>query len=202
MKRLILIPILTLAAFAQALPDYTVGTGGSWLRGATYPLNNDTSFAIRLGTSNWFSWTDIVTPIVKAPTGAAPVPSTITTGATYLLACNGSYSVCLMVTALGGVAAAGGGTAVAPAFTGQLGAWFRIGQHIYITPQAKVSNAAYSPTSGALATAVFSPEVQISYGFTKGASPAAQAAAKPATAKMIRKVYRWAHLSAPDETAK
>jgi hypothetical protein len=55
---------------------------------------------------------------------------------------------------------------IAPAFTGTLGVAFRLGKsNVYVMPYAKASNATTSATSGALATAVFQPGVQIMYGF-------------------------------------
>jgi hypothetical protein len=191
MKRLAVIGIFCALGFGQSMPNSMIGTGVSWLRGATYPLNNETTFEKQLGASNWFAAADVVTPIIKAPIGAPPVPSTITAGADYAVACSASKSVCLLLTALGGVAAASGGVGAGPAFTGALKIWFRIGP-VFIIPQAKVSNAAYSPTSGALATAVFSPAIQIMYGF--GLQPVSAPAAKTPTVKQMRAVMERLHL--------
>jgi hypothetical protein len=196
MKRLhsiiFMLAFAALCAFGQnvtaPMPNAMFGSGMSWLRGEQYPLNNETTFEKQLGSSNWFASADVVTPFVKAPAGAPPIPSTITAGADYAVACSSSKSVCLLLTALGGVAAANGGAGAAPAFTGALKIWFRIGP-VYIVPQAKVSNAAYSPTSGALATAVFSPALQVMYGFWPPV-PAATPAPSTPTVKQMRVVMQ------------
>ena len=203
MKKISIFALLTLgccfSAFGQSdgLSSVMIGSGMSWLRGATYPLNNETTFSKRLGGSNWFATGDVVTPIVKTPVGSPPIPSTITAGADYAVACNGTKSVCLLLTALGGLSAASGGAAASPAFTGALKLWFHVGP-IYIVPQAKVSNASYSPSSGALATAVFSPALQIMYGF--GTTTAATVAPTPTTptVKQMRAVLKRLRLPMED----
>jgi len=194
-----ILSLVSLCAFGQTgnLADYMIGTGPSWIRAASYPLNDDTSFALRLGSSSWYSWTDIVTPIARNPNSAAPLPSTITTGATFVAACNPAKSVCLLVNAAGGVSAAAGGAAAAPAFTGGVGVDFRIG-NVHIIPQAKASNAAYSLTSGALATAVFSPSLLVAYGFQKTPVPVASPATASPTVKQMRVVMRRLHLPEGD----
>ena len=55
---------------------------------------------------------------------------------------------------------------VTPAFSGNVGVAFRLGNsNTYIMPYAKAANAAVSSTGGSLATAVFQPGVMLLYGF-------------------------------------
>lgn len=180
MKTLTIIFALVLCAFGQtpapippdvnpawlaSLPTSFAAFGGTWERGATHPMNLDGSYGQRLGQSRWYAWIDMRTPIFKVAPGAAPTPSTVTAGAGYVPICSPTGSVCLIVIALGGVSAASGGQAAAPAFTGSVAVSIRLHGHLYLTPYGQASNASYSATSGALATAVISPGVWLVYGF-------------------------------------
>jgi hypothetical protein len=151
---------------AAALPSYTIGAGSSWTRGGTSPASFDTTFAIHVGQGQWYSWTDVSTPIKTTAPGAQPVASTITTGGGWIPAQSASGSVSLIVIVQAGFSTLQANSTVAPAFTGSVGVAFRLGKsHVYLMPYAKASNATTSTTSGALATAVFQPGVQVLYGF-------------------------------------
>jgi len=170
-KTLLLFALLASACFAQtlpvpaALPSITVGAGPSWTRGGNSPYSFDATLAVHIGKTQWYSWTDISTPI-STSTSAQPVVSTITTGAAWIAAQSASGCVALVTIIQAGFSAVAANSTIAPSFTGSLGVAFRLGKsNVYLMPYAKASNAATSTSSGALATAVFQPGVQILYGF-------------------------------------
>lgn len=147
---------------AAALPSLTIGVGPSWTRGSAYAANADVDIAVRVGTSNWYSWSTISTPITAVPVGGAPILSTITTGGAWVAAQSASGAVSLITIVQAGLSAS---ATASLAFTGSVGVAFRMGKKpIYVMPYAKASNASVG-TSGALATAVFQPGVMILYGF-------------------------------------
>jgi hypothetical protein len=160
-------PVVAQAAVAVAsLPAYTVGAGPSWTRGGSSPYSFDTTVGIHIGQSQWYSWTDISTPIATSAPGSLPVASTITTGGAWVPIQSPTGSVSLIFIVQAGFSTLEATSTIAPAFTGTLGVAFRLGKsHVYVMPYAKASNATTSATSGALATAVFQPGVQIMYGF-------------------------------------
>jgi hypothetical protein len=119
---------------------------------------------------------------------AIALPSTITGGASYAVTCQPTGIFRFYLNALGGAAAATGGNAAQPAFTGAATVELHFGatSKAYVALQAKVSNAAYSPTSGALATAIISPAFQVGYDISKAPAPVAPEPAP--TVKAMRKV--------------
>ena len=147
------------------LPDYAVGVGVSWNRGASYPLSVDTNIAVHLGTSNWYSWTTISTPVAATATGQ-PIPSTITTGGTYVAARSASGSVSLLLNFQGGFATVQP-SGISPSFAGDIGMAIKpwTTRNLYILPYAKVQNASVGSSTGAFATAVFQPGILLFYGF-------------------------------------
>jgi hypothetical protein len=152
-------------AFVSQLPPYTLGTGGTWTRGGSSTFAADVTVGIHFGHSQWYSYTDIVTPITSNVKGAAPTASQITTGALWLPICSATQSVCLGAIVQGGFSAVAASSTVSPAIDGALALFIHIKGGLWIVPYAKASNAASSPASGALATAVFQPGIQLTYGF-------------------------------------
>jgi hypothetical protein len=185
----LLLFVCSIAAFGQtaatpatpsvaiaSLPAYTIGAGPSWTRGGTTPYALDVTVGVHVGQSQWYSWTDISTPIVTPcvstlavicpPSNALPVPSTITTGGAWVPVQSASGSVSLLFIIQAGFSNIVATSTIAPAFSGSFGVAFRLGaSHVYILPYVKLSNASTSATSGALATAVLQPSVQIVFGF-------------------------------------
>lgn len=157
------------AVATSSLPSYTFGAGPSWTRGGSSPYSFDTMVGIHVGQTQWYSWTDISTPFtLPAVPGAPPVASTITTGGAWIPVQSASGSVSLVFIVQAGFTMVQATSTASPAFTGSIGAAFRLGKsHVYLMPYAKASNASTTSTSGALATAVFQPGVQIMYGFGK-----------------------------------
>jgi hypothetical protein len=159
-------PVITPAVNTPSLPSYTVGIGPSWTRGGASPFSVDTTLGIHIGSGQWYSWTDISTPVATVTPGSLPVASTITTGGAWLPVQSASGSVSLVFIVQAGFSSLQATSTIAPAFTGSLGVAFRLGKsRVYLMPYAKASNATTSATSGALATAVFQPGIQLIYGF-------------------------------------
>lgn len=145
-----------------SLPSLTIGGGPSWTRGSAYAANADVDIAIRVGTSNWYSWSTVSTPVTAQPVGVTPLVSTITTGAAWVAAQSASGAVSLITIVQAGLSAS---ATASLAFTGSVGVAFRVGKKpIYIMPYAKASNAS-TGTNGAFASAVLQPGVMILYGF-------------------------------------
>ena len=180
MKTLIIFTLSTIALCAQTavispapvtpavniatLPAYTLGTGVTWTRHGIPPRGRyDHWHACRKKPVYWYS--DIVTPISSSPGNAAPATSSITTGGLYLPFCTASQSVCFGVIGQGGFSSVSASSTVAPALSGSLALFIHLYKGVWLTPYAKASNASTSPTSGALATAVFQPGVQLTFAF-------------------------------------
>ena len=145
-----------------ALPSLTVAAGPSWTRGSAYTANADVDIAVRLGSSSWYSWSTISTPVTAISVTGTPVVSTISTGGAWVAAQSSSGSVSLVTIVQAGLSAS---ATTSLAFTGSIGVAFRLGKKpVYIMPYAKASNASIG-TSGALATAIFQPGVMVLYGF-------------------------------------
>jgi hypothetical protein len=150
------------------LPQYTVGIGPSWTRGANTPYGIDFTVGVRIAQTQWYSWTTVSTPVNLPPvTNATPAVSTIMTGGAWVPIQNSSGSVSLIFIVQAGFSAANAASSAAPAFTGTGAVAFRLRPNLYLMPYAKAANASTSATSGALATAVFQPGAQIVYSFGK-----------------------------------
>lgn len=158
-------PVATAAV--SNLPAYTIGAGPSWTRGASTPYSVDTVLGVHIGQTQWYSWTNVSTPFtIPAIPGAPPTASSITTGGAWIPAQSPTGAVSLIVIVQAGFSMVQATSSAAPAFTGSAGVAFRLGKsHVYLMPYAKASNASTSATSGALATAVFQPGLQVMYGF-------------------------------------
>ena len=181
LKRIaIFLCILAIHARAQALtptssplassnlPQYTVGIGPSWTRGANTPYGIDLTVGIRIAQTQWYSWTTVSTPVNLPPaTNSAPAASTIMTGGAWVPIQNSSGSVSMIFVVQAGFSAASATNSAAPAFTGTGAVAFRLRPNLYLMPYAKAANASTTTSSGALATAVFQPGVQIVYSFGK-----------------------------------
>jgi hypothetical protein len=150
---------------SAALPSITVGAGPSWTRGGAYASSVDVDVALHIGSSNWYSWSTVSTPVATVPSGSPALVSTITTGGAWIAAQSPSGRVSLITIVQAGFSTVQATSTTAPAFTGSVGVAFRLGKNpFYIMPYAKASNAA-SGSNGALATAVFQPGVMFLYGF-------------------------------------
>lgn len=164
--------LLTLALFAgalsaqtattasTALPGQVVGTGTSWLRGNAYPLTGDVTIGLRVGTTNFFSWTNISTPLATTPPGSAPTPSSITTGAAWLVAQSSSGKIGLLAIAQGGFTSVSSVAGVSAQITGSFAVPIKpcANKQLYIMLGVKLANQTAS-------TAVVQPFVSILYGF-------------------------------------
>lgn len=150
------------------LPQYTVGIGPSWTRGANTPYGIDLTVGVRIAQTQWYSWTTVSTPVNLPPvTSSTPAVSMIMTGGAWVPIQNSSGSVSMIFIIQAGFSAAGATSSTAPAFTGTGAVAFRLRPNLYLLPYAKAANASTSTSSGALATAVFQPGVQIVYSFGK-----------------------------------
>ena len=185
MNKAAILALMASVAFGQtpapsvatsSLPAYTIGAGPSWTRGGTTPFALDTTVGIHIGQTQWYSWTNVSTPITTPcvstatvpcpPSSALPVASSITTGGAWVPIQNATGSVSLLFIIQAGFSSIQATSTVAPAFTGSFGVAFRIKtSHVYVMPYVKLSNASTSATSGALATAVVQPGMQVVYGF-------------------------------------
>ena len=159
------LPTTNTTVNSAALPSITIGAGPSWTRGNTYPLSTDVDVAMHIGTSNWYSWSTVSTPVATVPAGSPPLASTITTGGAWVAAQSPSGSISLITIVQAGFSTVQATSTTAPAFTGSIGVAFRLGKRpVYLFPYAKASNAT-TGTGGALATAVFQPGLMLLYGF-------------------------------------
>ena len=150
----------------SALPSIVAGIGPTWARGATNPFAVDFNFGLRVGSSNWYSYSTVSTPITTgSPAGSPPVASTITTGGAWAAAQSASGKVTLLLIVQAGFTTVQANSTVAPSFNGSVGVAFKIKPNLYVMPFAKASNATTVTNSSALATAVFQPGVQVMYGF-------------------------------------
>lgn len=155
----ILIALVLASAGASAqqapLPSYAAGIGASWARGAQHPMNIDTTVGLQLGSTNWYSWTTISTPVARTRAGGTPAPATISTGGAFIGARSASGSVSLLLTVQGGFAS--GATATVPTFSGNMGVAFRLGKsNLYLIPYMKAES-----------TTVIQPGFLLMYGFGK-----------------------------------
>jgi hypothetical protein len=155
----------TAAVDIASLPAYTLGSGLTWTRGGSSTLGVDMTIGMHIGKGQWYWYSDIFTPISNAPGNAAPATSSITTGGMYLPFCTASQSICFGIIGQGGFSNVAASSTVAPALSGSLALFIHVYKNVWIAPYAKASNASTSPTSGALATAVFQPGVQLVVAF-------------------------------------
>jgi len=169
MKTKLTLPFaLALSAFGQTvdtLPAHLIGFGPTWNRGANNPYSADLNFAVRVGTTKFYSYTSVATPISFQIAGQ-PVASSITTGGAYVAVQSASGAVSLVFIAQAGFSSLQQTSTIAPQFSGSVGVDFRIGKSpVHVMPFAKAANASTSATSGALATAVLQPGIQVLFSF-------------------------------------
>jgi hypothetical protein len=156
------------AVGAANLPSYTIGAGPSWTRGGSSPYSVDTTIGVHIGQTQWYSWTNISTPFtLPVVPGAPPAASTITTGGAWIPVQSRNGAVSLVFIVQAGFTMTQATSTAAPAFSGAAAVAIRLLKKtpLYLMPYAKTANASTSVTSGALATAVFQPGVQVMYGF-------------------------------------
>lgn len=177
MKHLSVIILLCALAFAAGaqiatpvavsnLPAYTVGVGPAWTRGNASPYSVDVTVGVHIGQSQWYSWTDINTPVATSSTNSLPVASAITTGGAWVAYQSPTGAVSLIFIVQAGFSTPEATSTMAPSFSGSLCLAARIGKtHLYAMPCATAANATTSSTSGSLATAVFQPRLQLLYTF-------------------------------------
>lgn len=157
----------TPAATTYQLPSPLLGLGPTWQRGANNPYAVDVNIAIRAGQTRFYSYSTVTTPIVRPKAGALPVTSSMTTGGGYVAFQSAGGSVSLVIIAQAGFSGVQIGSTVAPTFTGSLAVPIRLSKRLYLMPFARATNASTSTTSGALATAVLQPGVQLLYSLGK-----------------------------------
>jgi hypothetical protein len=139
------------------LPSHLVGTGLAWNRYSAQPLSEITSVAVRVAQSSVYSWSTLDTPIAKAPAGDIAQPSSVRTGAGYVLARAASGSAFLVL--LGDVGLTATPSTVASGYSAGMGVPIRI-RHSqwYVMPLYRIigggSTAMKAP-----------PEVQFWYSF-------------------------------------
>jgi hypothetical protein len=148
----------------SALPAYTLGTGATWTRGGSSAFGSDMTVGMHVGKSQWYWYSDIFTPVTSGG-NAAPATSSITTGGLYLPFCTARLSFCFGIIGQGGFSSVTASSTVAPALSGSFALFIHLYKGVWLMPYAKASNASTSPTSGALATAVFQPGVQLLVAF-------------------------------------
>ena len=153
---------------SASLPSQVVGGGTSWQRGNAYPVSGDFTFALRVGSSNWYSWTEGSTPIATVPAGSTqgPLATSFTTGGAWAAAQSGSGKVTLLVLVQVGFSTVQATSTTAPAFSGSMGVAIRpwLSRPLWIVPFIKAANPT-AGSSGALATAIIQPGVQLLWGF-------------------------------------
>jgi len=138
----------------SALPSYMVGTGVEWNRYAAYPFGNVTSLAVRLGTSNLYSWSTADTPITAT---TPPQASALRTGAAYIAAQSPTGSVFLVLLGQAGLATTGNTTAAA--FSGGVAVAIRVKKtHWYLMPCFRATGTSTTSTQPV-------PEIQAWYSF-------------------------------------
>jgi hypothetical protein len=143
------------------LPSYVVGTGISWTRGGDSTLSADVTVGIRIAHGQWYSWTNIATPVQRTASGSPATASSIATGGAWVPVQTGAASLIFIVQA--GFSAVQANSTVAPAFiTGTFGISLRLGKsNWYVMPYLKAAN----PQVSSGGSAVFQPGIQILYGF-------------------------------------
>jgi hypothetical protein len=177
MKRAVLVLAFATAALAQTppaasistLPSILVGGGTSWTRGQAYPYSAVIHFAMRVGTSNWYSWSEISTPVASVPAGAAPLPSTLTTGGAWVAAQSAGGRISLVVIGTVGMSAASASTPTGPAFTGSFGIPIRLHKdgNVYLMLYFKAAGATAGGANGAAATFTLQPGISLLYKIQK-----------------------------------
>jgi len=142
-------------------PSMLIAEGVQWQRGAAYPLVNQTTFAVQLKGTSWYSYTSVATPFARSVAGAPPITSSLSTGGAYVAAQNASGSVSLVTILQAGFATTN--TATAAVFTGNVGVALKPWKNrsIQIFPYC----AGQSATGGSLASFVLQPGISIMYGF-------------------------------------
>lgn len=156
------------ATVSDTLPSMLFGGGTSWNRGNSYPYAANNHIAIRIGSSSWYSWTEVATPVATVAPGSSPLPSTLTTGGAWVAAQNSTGSVSLVNIVQAGFSTVQATSTTAPAFTCSFGVAIRLGKtNIFAFPYIKAGNAATGGSNGALATFIVQPGISILYGFGK-----------------------------------
>jgi hypothetical protein len=139
------------------LPSHLVGTGVAWNRYSAHPLSEITSVAIRVAQSNVYSWSTLDTPIAKAPAGDTAQPSSVRTGAGYVLARSASGSAFLVL--LGDVGLATTPSTVSSGYSAGMGVPIRIRRSCwYVMPLYRIVGAGSTAMKAA-------PEFQVWYSF-------------------------------------
>ncbi len=172
-----ILPLLFLAMSASAqtpavgvatsseLPQITVGVGPSWTRGDVHAISADVDVAVKLGSTNVYSWSTISTPVATVAKGSPPLASTITSGVAYIAARSSGGGVSLVTIAQGGFTAVQATQSIQPAFTGSVGLALRFGRsNLYLMPYVRASNPQRG-TDGALVSAILQPGMMLIYGF-------------------------------------
>lgn len=148
-------------AAPDALPAVTVGAGMSWNRGTTSPLAENTSVALRIKDTSWYSWTMAATALSPPVKGTGPRLSTITTGAAYVAAQSATGRVALVLIVQAGLTATA--LATSATFNGNVGVAVRLGKNsaFRVMPYAGGQTGGGTPV-GAF---VMQPGVMLLYGF-------------------------------------
>lgn len=148
------------------LPGLTIGVGATWNRGQQNAAATDVTVAIRLSaTSNIYSWTDVMTPVVLHNATGAPIASTVTTGAGWVVAQNKTGSVNVVLIGQAGFTVSTAGTS--PAFMGSIGVPVKLGSAgMYVMPYFKAGSPTLG-TNGAVASFILQPGIQFMYGMGK-----------------------------------
>ena len=148
-----------------ALPSITAGAGTSWNRGNAYPYTVDNTIALHIGSSQWYSWTEIQRPVTTTQAGAQPLPSSLTTGGAWIAAQTPTGSMFLTVIVQAGFTTTQATSTTAPAFSGSFGIGFHPWKKpIYLLAYVKGANAV-AASGNSLATFTAQPGFQVMYGF-------------------------------------
>lgn len=147
----------------ETLPQITVGVGPSWTRGDVHTASADVDIAVRLGSTNAYSWSTLSTPIARVPAGAPALASTVTTGAAYIIARSASGRISLLAIAQAGINSTPSSASLA--VTGSAGMPIRLWRsNLYLMPYLKASKPERG-TDGNLISAIVQPGVMLVYGF-------------------------------------
>lgn len=158
------IPVPAPTAPASSLPGVILGGGESWTRGSAYRYSTDFTVALHVGSGNWYSWSDISTPVVTSHV-SSPVVSSISTGGAWVASQSAGGRLSLIAIMQLGFSTVQATSTTAPSLSGSLGLAVRPrkSSNFWILFYAKAQNP-----NAATNAMVFQPGIQLLYSLGGG----------------------------------
>lgn len=162
------VPTTNTTVNSSNLPSVTIGFGPSWSRGSSYPLEGDINLGLHIGSSNWYSWSTMSTPIATKPlTSNTPLASTITTGGAWVAAQSKDNKFSIILIMQIGFTSVQATSTTAPSFNGSFGVGWKVwkDKSFYLIPYFKASNPVLNSNGTNVTSFVAQPGVMGVWGF-------------------------------------